>query len=303
MNCPQCQAANGADAAFCGICGARLAPAGAPSGASGYTSSPDAPLGYNASGASAADGASAGYGARVGDGAPSGYAAPSGYGARVGDGAPSGYGAPDGYSAPPSSGYGPAGGQAPTGYPQDQDARGQYQQGTSGPFVQRSSGLPPVSFDLARLTKVDKIVAGATLITMISLWLPWYSGSYSIPGEMASSGSISGTGDHGWLWLEFVLALVLLAYLAARAAWDEFPFRVPVAHTTLLIAGTGLQFLLILIGFFALPPTDGIPGLSVTWDFGAFLALIASIVAVGPVVYPSAKSYLDTRNAGASRGL
>jgi hypothetical protein len=273
MNCPQCQAANGADAAFCGNCGAPLAPAEAPAGAGGYTSSPGTPLGYDASGASASYGA------------------------------PGGYGAPAGYNAPPSSGYGPAGGQAPTGYPQDQDAQGQYQQGTSGPFVQRSSGLPAVSFDLARLTKVDKIVAGATLITMISLWLPWYSGSYSIPGEIASSGSISGTGDHGWLWLEFVLALVLLAYLAARAGWDELPFRLPVAHTTLLIAGTGLQFLLILIGFFALPSTDGIPGLSVTWDLGAFLALIASIVAVGPVVYPSVKSYLDSRNAGASRGL
>jgi hypothetical protein len=308
MNCPQCQAANGADAAFCGICGARLTPAGAPAGASGYTSSPDAPLGYDASGASAGYGAPAGYDASSGYGAPAGYdassgdGAPAGYGASGGYGAPSGFGAPAGYNAPPSSGYGPAGGQASTGYPQDQDAR-QYQQGTSGPSVQRSSGLPPVSFDLARLTKVDKIVAGATLITMISLWLPWYSGSYSIPGQMTSSGSISGTGDHGWLWLEFILALVLLAYLAARAAWDEFPFSVPVAHTPLLIGGTGLQFLLILIGFFALPPTDGIPGLSVTWDFGAFLALIASIVAVGPVVYPSVKSYLDTRNAGASRGL
>ena len=37
------------------------------------------------------------------------------------------------------------------------------------------------------------------------------------------------------------------------------------------------------------------------WDFGAFLALIASIVAAGPVVYPSVRSFLDTRKAGAPR--
>ena len=49
---------------------------------------------------------------------------------------------------------------------------------------------------------------------MISLWLPWFSGNYSALGE-TSTGTISDTGDHGWLWLEFILALVLLVYLAA----------------------------------------------------------------------------------------
>ena len=156
--------------------------------------------------------------------------------------------------------------------------------------------MPPVKFDLNRLTTVDKVVAVATLVTMISLWLPWFSGKYSALGE-TSTGTISGTGDHGWLWLEFILALALLAYLAARAAWDQLPFRLPVAHATLLIAGTGLQFLLILIAFFDMPSTNGVPGLSISWDFGAFLALIASIVAAGPVIYPAVRSYLDSRNA------
>ncbi|HEY1821620.1 MAG TPA: hypothetical protein VGG83_16985 [Trebonia sp.] len=154
--------------------------------------------------------------------------------------------------------------------------------------------MPPVSFDLNRLTTVDKTVAIATLITMISLWLPWYSGHYSVLG-ITSSGTVSGTGDHGWLWIEFILALVLIAYLVARAAWDQLPFNLPIAHTPLLMVGTGLQFLLILIGFFATPSTGGVAGLSVSWDFGAFLALIASIVAAAPVVYPAAKSYLDSR--------
>jgi hypothetical protein len=71
----------------------------------------------------------------------------------------------------------------------------------------------------------------------------------------------------------------------------------------LLIVGTGLQFLLIVIGCFDMPSTDGIQGLSISWDLGAFLALIASIVAAGPVIYPAVKSYLDNRNAGASRGV
>lgn len=266
MNCPQCQTANGPDAAFCGNCGARLAPAGAPAGAGGYTSSSGTPLGNNPAGA------------------------------------PAGYDASGGYSTPPS--YGPAGGEVPTGYQQGQYPQGQYQQGqyppgASGPNIQRSSssGLPPVNFDLTRLTTVDKIVAGATVITMISLWLPWFSATYL--GR--ESGSISGTGDHGWLWLEFILALALIVYLAARAAWDQLPFSLPVAHAPLLIVGTGLQFLLVLIGFLAVPSTEGIQGISISWDFGAFLALIASIVAAGPVIYPAVKSYLDSRKAAGPR--
>jgi hypothetical protein len=131
---------------------------------------------------------------------------------------------------------------------------------------------------------------------MISLWLPWFSAKYSELG-VTSTGSVSGTGYHGWLWLEFILALVLIAYLAARAAWDTLPVRMPVAHETLLIAATGLQFLLILIGFIAMPSTHGLQGYSVSWDFGAFLALIASLVAAGPVIYPAVKPYLNRRAA------
>ena len=193
--------------------------------------------------------------------------------------------APAGYSGPTSQG-GPA---AP-----------QYQPGQAGPFVQRSSTLPPANFDLSRLTTVDRIVAGATLVTMISLWLPWFSASFSGLGA-TTTGSISGTGYHGWLWLEFILALALLAYLTARAAWEQLPFSLPVSHERLLTVGTGLQFLLILIGFLAMPSTDGLQGYSVSWDFGAFLALLASLVAAGPVVYPAVRSFLDSRKAGAPR--
>ena len=132
---------------------------------------------------------------------------------------------------------------------------------------------------------------------MISLWFPWYSASYLGRPD----GSISGTADHGWLWLEFILALVLIAYLAARAAWDALPFNLPLAHDRLLIVGTGVQFLLILIGFLALPSSDGIEGISIGWDFGSFLALIGAIVAGGPVIYPAAKAYLDSRKAAGPR--
>ena len=209
-------------------------------------------------------------------------------------GTPAAPAGPGGYNAPPTyggpTGYPPAGGQPPfqPGQP------GQYQPGTQGGFTQRSS-LPPANFDLSRLSTADKIVAGATLVTMISLWMPWFT--ESIRG-LGVAGSVSGTADHGWLWLEFLLALALIAYLVARAAWQQLPFSLPFSHETLLIAATGLQFLLILIGFLAMP--SGNIDVSVGWDFGAFLALIASIVAAGPVIYPAVKSYLDNRNAASA---
>lgn len=273
MNCPQCQTVNGPESAFCGNCGTRLAPATAGAQSSGT------PSGYNAPGGQSGYGNPAGYGGPAGYGAPGGYGAPAGYGGPAGDAPPPGY-------VPPAPGYGPP---------------GQYQPGQSGPYGQRSS-LPPANFDLSRLTTVDRVVGIATLVTMISLWLPWFSATYSALG-ITSTGSISGTGVHGWLWLEFILALALVVYLAARAAWDPLPFRLPVAHDRLLIIGTGVQFLLVLIGFFAVPSTGNVQGVSVSWDFGAILALLASIAAAGPVVYPVAKSYLDSRNGarGAQR--
>ena len=188
--------------------------------------------------------------------------------------------APQGYDA--AAGYG-------TGAPQ-----GQYQPPAGGSPTPRPSTLPPVNFDHSRLTRGDKIVAGGTFITMISIWLPWFSISWgSSTFEDAGSASISGTTGHGWLWFEFIVALALLAYLAARAAWDRLPFTMPVAHAPLLIAGTSLQLLLVLIAFIDIP--YGSDGVGLTW--GAFIALLAALAAAGPVVGPAVRSYLDRRKA------
>ena len=130
----------------------------------------------------------------------------------------------------------------------------------------------------------------ATLVTMISIWLPWFSVS-----GFGERGTGSGTDAHGWLWLVFVLGLLILAYLVMRAGWDEPPVRVPVAHEPLLIAATGLQLLLVLIGFFDMPSNDGIAGISIGWAWGAFIGLLAAIVAAAPVIVPWARSYWESR--------
>jgi hypothetical protein len=208
--------------------------------------------------------------------ASSGYMPPPGQGTPVGYGAPAGYGAPSGYgSGAPAGQYPPAGQQPPAGYPQ---AGGQYQPRPAGAGA-------PMQFDLKRLTRVDRTVAIASLIAMISIWLPWYSASAD-----GLTVSFSGTWGHGWLWLEFVVALVLIGYLALRAASASAP-RLPVAHAPLLLIGTLVQLLLIVIAFADIPYGDQGMG----WDWAAFIGLIAALAAAAPLAVPAAQSYMQSR--------
>lgn len=139
--------------------------------------------------------------------------------------------------------------------------------------------------DLKRLTRVDRLVAGGSLVAMISIWLPWYSIS-----SAGQSASFSGTWGHGWLWLEFVLALALIGYLVLRAG-SATAVRLPVAHAPLLLIGTSVQLLLILIAFADIPYS----GLGMGWDWAAFIGLLAALTAAGPLIVPAVRSFLESR--------
>ena len=149
-------------------------------------------------------------------------------------------------------------------------------------------------FDAHRWTLSDKIAGVASLVVLISLFLPWFSGSYISFGA-SSSDSESGTDAHGWLWLVFVVVLAILAYLVLTAGFQVLPFRSPLRHDQLLLAATSLNLALVFIGFLLKPSTYGIEGLSISWSIGAFLALIAAIVAVGAVT-PLGRQQLDSRS-------
>jgi hypothetical protein len=140
---------------------------------------------------------------------------------------------------------------------------------------------PPREFrlDLRRLSRADLTVGGASLVVVVSLFLPWFGF-----GELGASVSVSGTTAHGYLVLAVITALLMAAYLLLRSGWDEFPASLPIAHERLLLAGTGAQFLLVFIGFLDVP----LAGLS--WEIGAYLALIASVAAAVPVVLPVLRS-------------
>ena len=66
--------------------------------------------------------------------------------------------------------------------------------------------------------------------------------------------------------------------------------RLPFAHAPVLIVATGLQLLLVLIAFFSVPGGGG-----VGWAWGAFIGLLAALVAAGPVIWPAVQAYMQSR--------
>jgi hypothetical protein len=124
----------------------------------------------------------------------------------------------------------------------------------------------------------------ASLIVLISLFLPWFEAS-ATSSFGSQSGSESGTDAHGWLWVVFILVLVIVGFLVLKAGFSKLPFSLPVPEEAVLLAAAGIDLLLILVAFLLKPsvgPTFGI-SVSIGWDVGAYVGLVAAIVAVVPL--------------------
>jgi hypothetical protein len=133
--------------------------------------------------------------------------------------------------------------------------------------------------DLRRLSLADQAVGAASLVVLISLFLPWFGFS-----ALGASISVSGTTAHGYLVLAMITGLMIAGYLLLRSGWGEFPFPLRIAHETLLLAGTSVQFLLVLVGFLDVP----LAGLG--WEIGAYLAVIAAALAAARAALPVLRS-------------
>jgi hypothetical protein len=145
-----------------------------------------------------------------------------------------------------------------------------------------AAASPAFNLDMGRLTRADRIVGGASLVFIVSLFLPWFTSSAD-----GLSGSVDGLW-HGYMYLGLILALGILAYLVVRAGFEQMPFRLPFDHERLLLAATAVVFVLTVISFVFKPSGDGI--VSISWGFGAFIGLIAAIVAVAPLGLPFLRS-------------
>ena len=292
MICPRCQASMADNVSFCTNCGTQFGTAGQrPQDNSGATQ--QAQPGYSQPGSYAPQGqptySQPGYD-QPGYNQPGysqpGYSQPGGYAPQGQPTYQSGY-APQGQSAyrqpgpPGQSGYRQPGPPGQSGY------NPQGQQPGYGPPGQQPGYRPPAgppqhgpafAIDLNRLSRTDQVVGASSLILIITLFLPWFG--ISIGGYSPSE---SGFSAHGYLIIPLLTAILLIAYLIMRAGWDDPPLKLPVAHAPLLLVGTGIQFLIVLLAFLFKPAgTD--------WEFGAYLGLLAALVACGAIVVPAIQS-------------
>lgn len=163
-----------------------------------------------------------------------------------------------------------------------------------------STGGPQAfSFNAARWSQAEKITGVASLILLISLFLPWFTVSFKAPslgGVKGTSLSASGSGmdAHGYLWLVFIVCLAVLVLLVLQAGFTTLPFSLPVGAGAVLLGATALNLLLVLVAFFVKPGGDGADilgaGLSIGWAWGAFVGLLAAIAACVPLALPGMRA-------------
>lgn len=149
----------------------------------------------------------------------------------------------------------------------------------AGPAT-HASAVPAYKFDAARWSLADRIAGVATIVLFISLFLSWFG--VTVIGITVTA---SGVSAHGYLYLVMVICILIEAYLVLRAGWDVLPGGINLPHLTTMIAATVVNLVIVFIAFIFKPGGSG-----VGWEFGAFLALIAAIVAAAPYSIPQLRA-------------
>lgn len=139
-----------------------------------------------------------------------------------------------------------------------------------------SSAGSSFSFDMKRWSQVERITSIASLVLLISLFLPWFTVSFAF-----ASGSVNGT-YHGWMWIVFLISLAIVVHFVLKAGMSTLPYKLPLPEAQLLLYATGINAVLTVISFLLKPGGSG-----VGWGFGAFVGLIAAIVAAFPTAVPA----------------
>ena len=148
-----------------------------------------------------------------------------------------------------------------------------------------TSSIPAYKFDAARWSLADRIAGVATVVLFISLFLSWYT--YSIAGFNFTADGLW----HGWMYISLILCIAIVAYLVLRAGWDELPIGTKVPHLTAMMAATIVNLVLVVIAFLDKPGGSG-----VGWGFGAFVGLIAAVVAAAPYAVPQLRARTGATN-------
>ncbi len=142
------------------------------------------------------------------------------------------------------------------------------------------SGVPAYKFDAARWSLADRIAGVASIVLFISLFLSWFG--LTVIGITVTA---SGVSAHGFLYIVMIICILEVAYLVLRAGWDELPISAHIPHLSVMMVATIVNLVLVFIAFIDKPGGSG-----VGWEFGAFLALIAAVVAAAPYAVPQLRA-------------
>jgi hypothetical protein len=124
---------------------------------------------------------------------------------------------------------------------------------------------------LHALNHKERVIGLATLVLLISFWLPWYS---------VGPFSADGLSVHGWLFIAVLDSIVLVLYVLITAfGAGDLAAQGRLSKDQLLGVMTGVSLVLVVLAFFLKPAGFG-------WSWGAFLALAAAIVAFVPFGLP-----------------
>jgi hypothetical protein len=137
-----------------------------------------------------------------------------------------------------------------------------------------------MEFDWKRFSTLDRVIAGATAVAFIALFLPWYGVSV---GPFSASVDGWSAGFSAWAGGLLLTAAGVLVVLR-RSGTDLAAPRIDPSLLVACVAAVGL--LLVVIRWVSFPRYHGAGGLSydVGARYGIYLALIAGIAAVTAAV-------------------
>ena len=170
----------------------------------------------------------------------------------------------------------PAQGMPSQGRPA-QSAAGRFQPAQPAHLPEQAAS-PAFRLELSRLTNSDRVTGIASLVLLVSLFLPWYGVNL-----LGISAEADGLTVHGYLYIVLLLCVAIIAYLVMWAGFEELPVRLPLSHQQRLLVASGLNTVLVLLAFLTKPDGTG-------WRFGAFAGLLAALIAMAPLVIPAVQA-------------
>ena len=127
---------------------------------------------------------------------------------------------------------------------------------------------------LNALNTKERVTGPATLVLLVSFWLPWYSiGPFSA----------DGLSVHGWLFIGVLSSIVMVLYVLITAfGVGDLAEQGRLSKEQVLVLLTGVNVALVGLAFLLKPA-------GFSWSWGAFLALAAAIAAFLPFGVPLIK--------------